>query len=90
MKAQQAAWRQIGDADEADTLISLRTLAHRHRGLGEEITDLDARMLTRSSRANPALMAIKDAGPAVATQLLITAGDNPGRLRSSASFAALC
>lgn len=125
VKAQQAAWRQIGallvnaparlwdryrhlpqaklvdilavtrpdqvhDADEADTLFSLRSLARRHRSLGEEITDLDAQMLARASRANPGLMAIKGVGPAVGTQLLITAGDNPDRLRSSASFAALC
>lgn len=35
-------------------------------------------------------MAIKGVGPAVGAQLLITAGDNPDRLRTSASFAALC
>ena len=29
-------------------------------------------------------------GPVIGSQLLITAGDNPDRLRSSASFAALC
>ena len=47
-------------------------------------------MLRRATRANPALMAIKGVGPAVGAQLLITAGDNPDRLRTSASFAALC
>jgi len=35
-------------------------------------------------------MAIKGVGPVIGAQLLITAGDNPDRLRSSASFAALC
>ena len=35
-------------------------------------------------------MAIKGVGPAVGAQLLITAGDNPDRPSTSASFAALC
>lgn len=39
--------------------------------------------------ANPALVAVKGVGPVTGAQLLITAGDNPDRLRSSASFAAL-
>lgn len=47
-------------------------------------------MLARATRANPGLMAIKGVGPVTGTQLLLTAGDNPDRLRSSASFAALC
>lgn len=125
VKAQQAAWRQIGallinapaqlrdrfrdlpdatlvatlagtrpdqvhDQTDADTLHALRCLARRHRDLGAEITDLEQRMLTRATRANPALLAVKGIGPVVGAQLLITAGDNPDRLRSSASFAALC
>jgi len=81
---------QCADPDEADTLHALRTLARRHRDLGAEITDLEQRMLTRATRANPGLMAVKGVGPVVGAQLLITAGDNPDRLRSSASFAALC
>ncbi|QTV79257.1 IS110 family transposase [Microbacterium sp. NIBRBAC000506063] len=47
-------------------------------------------MKARATAANPALMAVKGVGPVVGAQLLITAGDNPDRLRSSASFAALC
>lgn len=47
-------------------------------------------MLTRATTANPALLAIKAVGAVVGAQLLITAGDNPDRLRSSASFAAPC
>src|SRR5690606_38124575 len=49
--------------------------------------DPDARPRDRS---DPALMAIKGVGPVVGAQLLLTAGDNPDRLRSSPSFAALC
>lgn len=36
------------------------------------------------------MLSIKGVGPVLAAQLLITAGDNPDRLRSSSSFAALC
>lgn len=125
LKAQQAAWRQIGsvlvnapatvrdryrdlpnvkllstlaglrpgrcaDPDEADVLHALRALARRHHDLGVEIEDIEARMLARATQANPGLMAIKGVGPVTGTQLLLTAGDNPDRLRSSASFAALC
>ncbi|WP_290721216.1 IS110 family transposase [Gordonia sp. UBA7599] len=81
---------QIHDVDDADTLYALRTLARRYLALQDEITALEERMLRRATRANPALMAIKGVGPAVGAQLLITAGDNPDRLRTSASFAALC
>ena len=125
VKAQQAAWRQIGallvnspaclrdhyrnlsraklidalvgtrpdshnDTNIADTLHALRSLARRHHALREEISDLEQRMRLRATAANPALMVINGVGPVVAAQLLITAGDNPDRLRSSSSFAALC
>ncbi len=81
---------QLHHSDNADTMFALRALARRHRILQEEITDLEQRLLHRSTRTNPALMAFKGVGPAVGAQLLITAGDDPDRLRTSASFAALC
>lgn len=81
---------QHPDPALADTLHALRSLARRYRALGEEVTDIEARMRARATAANPALMSIKGVGAVVGTQLLITAGDNPDRLRSSASFAALC
>jgi len=81
---------QLRDTGDADTLHALRSLARRHRDLGQEITDLEQRMLARATAANPALMAVKGVGPVIGAQLLITAGDNPDRLRSSAAFAALC
>ena len=40
--------------------------------------------------ANPALLAACGVGPEVAAALLVTAGDNPDRMRNDASFAALC
>jgi hypothetical protein len=81
---------QHSDHTLIDTLHALRCLARRHQLLAEEIAATQKRMQSRATAANPALMAIKGIGPVVATQLLITAGDNPDRLRSSASFAALC
>ena len=81
---------QLHNSDDADTMHALRTLARRHRALADEISQLDERILRRARRANPALMAIKGVGPAIGAQLLLTAGENPDRLRSSASFAALC
>jgi transposase len=81
---------QVNDSDEADILFALRTLARRHRDLTEEISTLEKRLQARVAAANPGLMAVKGVGPVVGAQLLLTAGDNPDRLRSSASFAALC
>ena len=45
-------------------------------------------MLVRIAR--PGLTAISGVGTETAAQLLITCGDNPGRLRSEAAFAAFC
>lgn len=81
---------QLTDPAVADTMHALRSLARRYRDLAEEISELEQRMHARATRANPALMAIKGVGPVIGAQLLITAGDNPDRLRCSASFAALC
>ena len=47
--------------------------------------------LTRLTRtASPTLVSIFGVGPDTAATLLVTAGSNPERLRSEASFAALC
>lgn len=81
---------QMREVTEIDTLHALRSLARRHANLGEEIVVLEQRMRARATAANPGLMAIKGVGPVVGAQLLITGGDNPDRLRNSASFAALC
>lgn len=81
---------QVSDLDEADLLYALRSLARRHAHLAEQINELEQRLRARVASANPALLAIKGIGPVTGAQLLITAGDNPERLRSSSSFAALC
>lgn len=69
---------------------ALRRLARRCQMLSEEITDADRDLVQLIARTAPDLIAQHGVGPEIAGQLLITAGDNPTRLRSEASFAALC
>lgn len=71
-------------------LRALRSLARRHQHLTDEITDLDEALERLVTDTNPALAATKGVGTVTAAQLLVTAGDNPHRLRSEAAFAALC
>ncbi|RRR84052.1 IS110 family transposase [Streptomyces sp. RP5T] len=84
--------RPAGDlADPACAVrTALRRLARRHRALSEEIAAADAELKPLVTRAAPQLVALPGVGPESAGQLLITAGDNPERLRSEASFAHLC
>ena len=69
---------------------ALRILARRYQTLTTEITELDTQINRLCVRANPALLATPGIGADTAATLLITAGDNPHRLDSEASFAALC
>jgi transposase len=69
---------------------ALRSLARRHQRLTEEITDLDELIGPLVAQINPALVQAHGVGPDVAGQLLVTAGDNPQRMRSEAAFAMLC
>src|SRR5262249_41788069 len=70
--------------------LSLRTLARRWQYLDDEMAALDAQHDELTERVAPTLRAINGVGPQVATAVLAAAGDDPGRLRSSASSAALC
>lgn len=69
---------------------ALRALARRHTHLSEEVDGLDDQLTALVTATNPALVAAFGVGIEVAGQLLVTAGDNPDRLSSEASFAALC
>ncbi|WP_033344628.1 IS110 family RNA-guided transposase [Catenuloplanes japonicus] len=71
-------------------MIALGSLARRHQQLSAEIAELDELITPLVTAINPRLIAAFGVGPDVAAQLLITAGDNPGRLRSEAAFAMLC
>jgi transposase len=74
----------------AATKAALRRLARRYQQLTDEIAELDAEIHPLVKATAPQLLALQGVGPEVAGQLLATAGDNPDRLRSEASFAHLC
>lgn len=69
---------------------ALRHLARRYRALDTEIAQLNADIRRLCAEANPALLAAKGVGPDTAAALLVAVGDNPDRMRSERSFAALC
>ncbi|MFZ3494803.1 IS110 family transposase [Streptomyces sp. 5.8] len=69
---------------------TLRLLARRIRHLTEEIDDLNKRIAEAVEVSTPGLLEVRGVGPDSAAALLISAGDNPERLVSEASFAALC
>ncbi|TLP90353.1 IS110 family transposase [Nesterenkonia salmonea] len=75
-------------AEEA-TAYSMRLLARRWKHLTEQIEDLSLHMERLLNDHTPELMEVFGVGRDTAAQLLITAGDNPDRLRSEAAFAAL-
>jgi transposase len=69
---------------------TLRLLAQRHRALTAEIAAIDSVVSPLIRSHAGALLELRGVGPEVAGALLVVAGDNPQRLRSEASFAALC
>jgi transposase len=74
---------------EQATKIAVRGLARRCQALNEEIAALEVQLSQLTSAAAPQLLARPGIGIDTAAQLLITAGDNPDRLRSEAAFARL-
>lgn len=88
-----AAWHPDMTAyREMDTAyrIALKSLARRYLELHDEIADLDAMIKSIVDDLAPRLVEQDAIGYHSAAQLLITAGANPERLKSEASFAALC
>jgi transposase len=88
-----AAWRPDLTAYrdvEAAYRIGLKSLARRYLELHDEIADLDVMVGAIVDELAPDLVARNSIGRTGAAQLLLTAGDNPERLRSEAGFAALC
>jgi transposase len=71
------------------TKAALRAIGRRVRALAEEIALADARLRPATATLAPHTAALFGAGPDVAGQLLVTAGDNPHRLRSEAALAHL-
>jgi transposase len=71
----------------AATKLALKKLARRYLALVAEIEELDAHLAPLVRATAPALVAQLGIGVQSAAQLLVTAGDNPQRLRSEGSFA---
>ena len=69
---------------------TLKLLACRILGLTDQINDLNLQITQTLAAHAPQLLDRNGVGPDTAAALLITAGDNPERLHSEASFAALC
>lgn len=72
------------------TKAALRALGRRIEALDEEVRLADRRLRAVTTQAAPRTTALFGVGIEVAGQLLVTAGDNPQRLRSEAAFAHLC
>ena len=85
-----ARFRPSGESTVSYAKQALRRLARRYQTLDTEITELDAEIRRLCAKANPALLAAHGVGLDSATALLIAAGDNPKRMKSERSFAALC
>jgi transposase len=75
---------------ERAVLTALKTLAKRHQFLTTQADQLEDQLRELTQAANAHLLSLHGVGPNTAAQLLITAGGNPDRLRTEASFAALC
>lgn len=88
-----AAWRpDLTDYRNVTSAyrITLKSLGRRYLELHDEIADLDTLIAALVNELAPELVARNAIGYESAAQLLMTAGDNPERLKSEAGFAALC
>ena len=89
--AKASAFRIRGISRPHDaTRLTLRLLAQRHQSLTAELDVLDLELHRLIEDHAPHMLAIRGAKTEVAGTLLAIAGDNPERLKSEASFAALC
>jgi len=85
------ATRPTGDSADpcTATVLTLKRMGSRHRFLSDEIAAIDVELSQIVAVHAPALLEINGVGAVVASQLLVTVGDNPDRLSSEAAFAAL-
>ncbi len=78
------------DAVTFATKTSLRILGRRVLALDAELIELDKLLNELVTATAPQLLELHGVGIHTAALLLVTAGDNPQRLRSEASWAHLC
>jgi transposase len=95
LAAKAAALRPGSMRDGADpvmpaTKTALQILGRRVLALDEEKARIDALLTGLVTQTAPQLLAVFGVGIDTAAALLVTAGDNPGRLRSEAAWAHLC
>lgn len=69
---------------------SLRSLARMWHEAREQVDALESEIEDLMNENAPALMAMDGCGAITGAQLAVTAGDNPERMKSKDSFAALC
>jgi transposase len=74
----------------AATKRALASIANRVQSLDTELAALDDDLHVLLTPLAPSLLDLQGVGLDVAGQLLVTAGDNPERLRHEAAFAHLC
>lgn len=70
--------------------FTLRSIARRHQYLAAEIRTLDVELKRLTEETAPELTGAYCIGPNTVAALLVTAGDNPERMKSEVAFAALC
>jgi transposase len=68
----------------------MRGLARRIQHVDDEMRVIDSRLSNLIGETAPSLLECYGVGIDTAASLLVTAGDNPERLRSEASWAHLC
>ena len=82
--------RPGGDPVMAATKTALRILGRRVLALDAEVAHIDELLAELVTATAPQLVALHGVGMDTAAALLVTAGDNPQRLRSEAAWAHLC
>jgi transposase len=71
------------------TKYALRDLARHIHDLDARIAEADQILTTLTKQAVPSVLALRQVGPQIAAQLVITAGQNIDRMRTEAAFAKL-
>jgi len=86
-----AAFRVRADDDglAAVTRLAMRELAQRIQLLDEQLERTKVRLRRITTAVAPDLVARKGVGPDTASTILVSAGDNPHRLRNERAFASL-
>ena len=81
---------QVGDMVQESLIAMLKLLAQRWKLLAAELRVIDKKLKALVKSCAPTLIDQYGVGNYVAATLLVTAGDNPARLKKESSFAALC